>query len=190
VIDGVVRMLVPELPYDADGALARRGTPIATVVDHLLGAPYFSAPPPKSTGRELFTAEYVAGLVAGCRTARPACSSEDVVATATSLTARTIALAFEKFIPEPVDEVLISGGGAKNPALFDAIRAELERAAARTGSRVPVVAPFENVFFDGEAKEAVAFAFLGWLHLRGRPGNVPNATGARGARVLGSFTPA
>ncbi|MGH7654996.1 MAG: anhydro-N-acetylmuramic acid kinase [Gemmatimonadaceae bacterium] len=190
VIDAVVRTLVPALQYDADGALARRGAPVVAVVDELLRAPFFSAPPPKSTGRELFTAAYVAALIASCRAAKPGCSHEDIIATATSLTARSVALAFEKFIPEPVDELLISGGGARNPALFDAIRAELGRAAGRTGSRGPVVAPFESVFFDGDAKEAVAFAFLGWLHLERRPGNVPNATGARGPRILGSYTPA
>ncbi len=190
VIDAVVRALVPGSSYDADGALARRGEPIAAVVDELLRAPFFHSPPPKSTGRELFTPEYVTTLIARCRAARQECSSEDIVATATLLTARSVALAFERFVPEPVDEVLLAGGGAKNPALFDGIRTELERASARAGSRVPVVAPFESVFFDGEAKESVAFAFLGWLHLKGRPGNVPNATGARGPRILGSFTPA
>ncbi|MFI5233850.1 MAG: anhydro-N-acetylmuramic acid kinase, partial [Gemmatimonadales bacterium] len=70
VIDAVVRTLVPSLAYDADGALSRRGTPIATVVDDLLRATFFSAPPPKSTGRELFTAEYVARFMAACRTAK------------------------------------------------------------------------------------------------------------------------
>ncbi|MFI5233525.1 MAG: anhydro-N-acetylmuramic acid kinase, partial [Gemmatimonadales bacterium] len=166
------------------------GTPIATVVDDLLRATFFSAPPPKSTGRELFTAEYVARFMAACRTAKAGCSDEDIIATATLLTARSVGVAFERFIPEPVDELLLSGGGARNPALFDAIRSEVGHAAARTGSRAPVVAPFESAFFDGEAKEAVAFAFLGWLHLEGRPGNVPNATGARGPRILGSYTPA
>ena len=190
VIDAVVRTLVPALQYDADGALARCGAPVSTVVDELLRAPYFSAPPPKSTGRELFTAAYVAKLVDACRAAKPQCSNEDIVATATSLTARSVALAFEKFIPEPVDELLLAGGGARNPALFDAIRAEVGRAAAHAGSRVPAVASFESAFFDGDAKEAVAFAFLGWLHLERRPGNVPNATGARGPRMLGSYTPA
>jgi anhydro-N-acetylmuramic acid kinase len=190
VIDAVVRALVPGLSYDEDGALARRGAPIAAVVNELLRAPFFHASPPKSTGRELFTPAYVAALIARCRGEKPGCSSEDIVATATLLTARSVALAFEKFVPEPVDDVLVSGGGAKNPALVGAIRSEVASAAARTGSRAPVVAPFESVFFDGEAKESVAFAFLGWLHLKGRPGNVPNATGARGPRILGSFTPA
>jgi anhydro-N-acetylmuramic acid kinase len=76
--------------------------------------------------------------------------------------------------------VLLSGGGARNPALVDAIAREL---APRTVRR------FDEVYFDGEAKEAVAFAFLGRLHLAGRAGNVPSATGARGPRVLGKLTP-
>ena len=78
-------------------------------------------------------------------------------------------------------EVLVSGGGAKNPALFAAIK----KAAA------PItVRHFDDVYFDGEAKEAVAFALLGYLHVMKRPGNVPSATGARGLRVLGKRTPA
>lgn len=190
VLDATVRALVPGAPYDIDGALARRGTPIQRVVDDLLGAPYFMAPPPKSTGRELFSMAYVQRLVEQCRAASTSCTNEDIIATATLLTARSVALALGKFIPEPVGEVLVSGGGARNPALFGAIRAEIQTVLARAGSRVPVVAPFEGVFFDGEAKESVAFAFLGWLHLQRRPGNVPSATGARGPRVLGSYTPA
>jgi anhydro-N-acetylmuramic acid kinase len=190
VLDATVRMLEPNLPYDVGGALARRGTAVTRVVDGLLKASYFITPPPKSTGRELFSPTFAQQLIDRCRAESPACSSQDIVATATSFTARSIALSFEKFIPEPVEEVLVSGGGAKNPALFDAIRAELERTARAMHSRVPSVVPFESVYFDGEAKEAVAFAFLGWLHLQGRPGNVPGATGATGPRILGSFTPA
>ena len=165
-------------------AAARR---LRAVVDELLRAPYFSAPPPKSTGRELFTPRYIADLIERCRSAQPGCSAEDIVSTATSLTARSVAVALERFVPEPIDELLLAGGGAKNPALFDAISAETKRALA---PRAPTVAAFEDVFFDGEAKESVAFAFLGWLHLQGRAANVPNATGARGPRVLGTFTPA
>jgi anhydro-N-acetylmuramic acid kinase len=190
VIDATVRALVPGVAYDIDGTLARRGVPLASVVDELLRAPFFSAPPPKSTGRELFTPGYVAGIIERCRAAAADCSNEDIIATATSLTARSIALAFGKFIPEPVDEVLVSGGGAKNPALFDATREAVQQSARASSSRIPEFAPFESAFFDGEAKESVAFAFLGWLHLQGRAANVPNATGARGPRILGAFTPA
>jgi anhydro-N-acetylmuramic acid kinase len=108
-------------------------------------------------------------------------SDEDIIATAVHLTAASVADSYKRFIAEPVREVLISGGGAKNPTLFAAI----EKAAA------PIrVRHFDEIFFDGEAKEAVAFALLGYLHVTKRPGNVPTATGARGQRILGKLTPA
>jgi anhydro-N-acetylmuramic acid kinase len=181
VIDSVVRALRPELPYDVDGQLALRGQAIAEVVEQALTHPYFSAPPPKSTGRELFTPAYVADLMARCRAARSACADEDIVATAVEITARSIALAFDRFIPEPVADLVVSGGGARNPALVQRLEALLAPRPVRQ---------FDGLFFDGDAKEAVAFAFLGWLHLRGLPGNVPACTGARGPRVLGTYTPA
>ncbi len=190
ILDSIVRALVPGAPYDVDGALARRGAAIPVVLDELLKHQFFSAPPPKSTGRELFSAEYANHLIEECRRMSPGCTSEDIIATCTLFTARSIARAFEHFIPEPVAEVLVAGGGAKNPALFGAIRTELEQLARKTNSRVPKILPFEELYFDGEAKEAVAFAFLGWLHLQKRAGNVPGATGARGPRILGSCTPA
>lgn len=181
VIDGVARALMPELPYDVDGALARRGTPIEPVVSDSMREPYFSAPPPKSTGRELFDRAYIARFIERCRAARPAARVEDVVATAVALTARSIADAYRRFAAQPVGDVVLSGGGARNPALVSAIAAAL---APR-----PVIL-FESIFFDGDAKEAVAFALLGRLFLDGRPGNVPAATGARGSRILGKLTPA
>jgi anhydro-N-acetylmuramic acid kinase len=180
VIDGVTRMLVPELPYDVDGALARRGRPCERVVRELLAEPYFASPPPKSTGRELFTRAYMERLIASCRATCDA-STEDVVATAVALTAESIADAFRRFIPEPVAEVVVSGGGARNPALVDAITARMAPA---------VVTRFDDLFFDGEAKEAVAFALMGYLFVEGRSGNVPGATGARGRRLLGKWSPA
>jgi anhydro-N-acetylmuramic acid kinase len=181
VIDGVTRALVPELPYDVDGALARRGTPIDEVVTELLADPYFAAPPPKSTGRELFSRAYIEGVIARCRAARAGATTEDIVATAVALTVRSIAYAYRHFVHEPVRDVVLSGGGARNPALVAAITTALAPTPVRR---------FDDLFFDGEAKEAVAFALLGWLHLNRRPGNVSTATGARGPRVLGKLTPA
>ena len=181
VLDAVVRRLEPSMRYDVDGRLAASGTELPGVVDELLRHPYFAAEPPKSTGRELFDAAYVERFVARCReTARDA-TTADIVATATALTARSIADAYRRFIPEPVDEVLISGGGAENPTL----RAMLARELAPLR-----VSAFDEHYFDGEAKEAVAFALLAHLHLEGRPGNVVGATGAKGPRVLGKLTPA
>ncbi len=179
VIDRVTRSLRPDLPYDVDGKLAQAGRPNMQLVSELLSAPYFAAPPPKSTGPELFNTEYVETLIKRARAA--GASDEDVVATAVQLTAESVGDAYRRFIPEPVREVLVSGGGAKNPALFAAI---VKSAAPIT------VRHFDEVYFDGEAKEAVAFALLGYLHVTKRPANVPSATGARGPRILGKRTPA
>jgi anhydro-N-acetylmuramic acid kinase len=181
VLDAVVRRLVPTLPYDVDGRLALAGTPIIPVVDALLAQAYFAAPPPKSTGRELFDADYVLRLINMCRTAKRDATDEDIVATAASLTARSIADAYRRFIPEDVTETLVSGGGAKNPAIIH----ELEELVAPMQVRA-----FDEVYFDGEAKEAVAFALLALLFVERRPGNVLGATGARGERILGKLTPA
>jgi anhydro-N-acetylmuramic acid kinase len=179
VIDGVTRALRPDLPYDVDGKLAKAGRPDMRLVKELLAAPYFASPPPKSTGRELFNTDYVTKLIARARA--NGASEEDIVATAVQLTAESVGDAYRRFIAEPIREVLVSGGGAKNPTLFAAI----EKAAA------PIrVRHFDEVYFDGEAKEAVAFALLGYLYVTNRPGNVPTATGARGLRILGKLTPA
>ena len=181
VIDGATRIVAPGLAYDVDGRLARSGTPIDAVVRHVLTDPYFASPPPKSTGRELFDPAFIASFVERCRREKTDASPGDIVATAVALTAASISNAFQRFVPEPVRELVVSGGGAENPALVDAIAAALPEVSVRR---------FSDLFFDGEAKEAVAFALLGYLHLTGEPGNLPSVTGARGPRILGHFTPA
>ena len=180
VIDAVVRRTDASKRYDEDGRMAASGTPVATVIDELLAHPYFSAEPPKSTGRELFDDAYVTRLIERCRATKPDATDADVVATATALTARSIADAYRRFLPEPITEVLVSGGGSKNATLMAMLARELDGLAVRQ---------FDDQFFDAEAKEAVAFALLALLHLESRPGNVPTATGARGSRVLGKLTP-
>jgi anhydro-N-acetylmuramic acid kinase len=181
VIDAVTRRVDPEATYDQGGERARRGRPVAKLLDELLADPYFEQPPPKSTGRERFGIDYADKLLARVRKAGG--SDNDAVATATALTAETIGRAIGKWgagASDATAELVISGGGAKNPAL-------VERLAARVQPR-PVVL-FDQLFFDGEAKEAVAFAFLGLQTVLGKPGNLPAATGARGPRVLGHVTP-
>ena len=179
VLDTVVRTLYPGLRFDRDGGIAASGVVQQPVIDELLLDPYFAAEPPKSTGRELFDAAYVERFIALGR-ARGA-SDADIVATATTFTAASIADAYRRFIPEPIEELLASGGGAKNPVLLTMLRAAV--------APLPVVT-FDERYFDGEAKEAVAFALLAHLHLERVPGNVITATGARGPRILGAFTPA
>jgi anhydro-N-acetylmuramic acid kinase len=180
VMDAVVRRLDATKRYDDDGRMAASGTPIASVIDELLEHPYFAAEPPKSTGRELFDDNYVTRLIERCRAVQRDVRDDDLVATATALTARSIADAYRRFVPEPVAEVLVSGGGAKNATLMAMLARELDGLAVRS---------FDERYFDAEAKEAVAFALLALLHLESRAGNVPTATGARGARVLGVLTP-
>ena len=182
VIDGVVRALYDGRPYDHDGLIAASGRVLESVVQEALRHPYFADAPPKSTGRELFSRAYVAQFIGDCEAlgAAPA----DIVATATALTARSLADQYRRFIPEPVHDVVLSGGGAHNPTLVRLIE------AAVAHGNGPQVCIFDRLYFDGEAKEAVAFALLGFLHISGRAGNVPSATGARGPRLLGSLTPA
>jgi anhydro-N-acetylmuramic acid kinase len=180
VIDAVTRRFTPDMPYDRDGERARRGRAVASVVDVLLEDAYFGQPPPKSTGREHFGIEFAERLIDLVRQAGG--SEDDAIATATALTAETIARGIALWTPaNDGEELVISGGGARNPAL-------VEQLAARVHPRP--IELFDGLFFDGDAKEALVFAFLGHLTLTGRPGNLPAATGARGARVLGHITPA
>lgn len=179
IIDAVTRILYPHLSYDVDGEHALAGKVLPEVVDELLQHSYFASEPPKSTGRELYTPEFINRFVARCKFLDA--SSDDIIATAVSFTARAIADQYRRFLPEPIGDVVLSGGGAENPALFAAI--------SQAVAPLPV-RKFSDIFFDGEAKEAVAFALLGYLHLTQRPGNVPRATGARGPRHLGVLTTA
>ncbi len=180
VIDAVTRLIDPAARFDESGARARRGDPVDEVVDELLEHPFFQKPPPKSTGRELFGEEYARRLVARVKDRRSGATGDDCVATALSLTVRAVCEHVERWVPPNEDaDLVVSGGGARNPAL-------VERLRSYCGLSVRL---FEEEFFDGDAKEAVAFAYLGWLTLHGMPGNVPPATGAKGLRVLGSVTP-
>jgi len=177
VIDAAARLVDPSLPYDRDGHLAERGTTRDAVLEELLRDAYFERSPPKSTGREHFDGQYAAALVA--RVPGP-----DGVRTAVDLTARTIARAVARWIP-PVDEIVVSGGGARHPVLMTQLAHSLR---AETGRRL-TVRRFDDLFFTGDAKEAVAFALLGYLTLTGAAGNLPAATGASGRRILGAITP-
>lgn len=180
VLDAVTRRIDPTLPFDMNGERARRGRALARVLEPLLADPYFAQSPPKSTGRERFGIDFADRLLELSRAAGG--SDNDAVATATALTVESIGRALERWTPAPADaDLVISGGGARNPALA-------EQLVARVRPR-PVIS-FDECFFDGEAKEALAFAYLGWCTMRGRAGNLPAATGARGSRVLGHVTPA
>jgi anhydro-N-acetylmuramic acid kinase len=177
VIDAIARMLNPELPYDRDGALAERGQPDEGVLAELLADPFFSLAPPKSTGRERFGEQYARAL-------HQRVPGPDGVATAVELTARSIAGAIASWLPR-APEVVASGGGVHHPGLMAALDRQLATHRLETKLR-----RFDELFFPGDAKEAVAFALLGYLTLHGQPGNLVAATGAAGPRVLGMVAPA
>ena len=175
--------------FDRDGSLARKGRVAEGTLYRLLDQPFFREAPPRSTGRELFGSGMVEeairwvesetgrALVPGA----PETGWPDLLATLTTVTARSLGDAFRQWvIPRGVDEVFLTGGGARNPALWEAIQAELGSVPLRPGT---------DLGMDPDAREAAAFALLAWAHLRGIPANVPGATGSRGPRVLGSLTP-
>jgi len=165
---------------DTDGLLAARGSIDEALLVQLLSHPFFAGEPPRSTGRETFGRPLMDKL---CKDFAPSSAGDwaDLVATVTALTVRTIAAAYSRWVaPRGIDEVFITGGGARNPTLVTWLGEAL--------SPLPVFAG-DELGLDPDAREAVAFAALAWAHLRGIPANVPASTGAAGPRILGSLTP-
>jgi anhydro-N-acetylmuramic acid kinase len=167
------------LPYDQEGQMARAGQVQAALLAELLAEPYYQMAPPKTTGRELFGDAYGAGVVDRAEAA--GLTPAGVVATLTALTARTIADAYARFGPAAgIGEVIVAGGGARNPALLDMLRAALPG--------VPI-ALHDAYGLPAKAKEATVFALLGYAGLHGCPATVPSCTGATRPAVPGAITP-
>jgi anhydro-N-acetylmuramic acid kinase len=165
--------------YDEDGAFAASGKVDEPLLGILLDEPYFRQPPPKSTGRDLFHAEWLAGKLAQ----RPDLAPADVQATLTRLTAVSIAQAIrDATAGQPAQAVYVCGGGAYNSVLLKDI-------AAALGGAIPVKST-EELGVAPNRVEALAFAWLGYQFTRRRPGNLPAVTGAAGLRVLGALYPA
>jgi anhydro-N-acetylmuramic acid kinase len=189
VIDACMRRLY-EREFDKGGAVARTGQVLQVVVEKILKEGYFSAVPPKSFGREQFGEAFVSRFIAMCRKAGGREDrDEDVIATATALTAASIVNAYRRFVwrhvgqaaPLSPVEFVVAGGGTKNNVLMGMLRDGLEPLKVK-------VRLMEELGVAAQAKEAVAFALLAWLSWNGLPGNVPAATGASRAVVLGKVT--
>jgi len=193
VVDAVMERLLGK-PYDRDGRMASTGNPLEAVLKVLLQHSFFRRKPPKTAGREEFGREFVADFLRRCGRAR----KEDIVATATALTARAISTAVKSFVLqrqstqrsalstqqnhwETFSEYVISGGGAKNRTLVAMLRAQLEPLGLMLRSSDEFGVP-------SAAKEAVAFALLAYETWHRRPSNVPAATGARRPAVLGKIS--
>ncbi|TCC53220.1 anhydro-N-acetylmuramic acid kinase [Kribbella capetownensis] len=174
LIDAVVAELTGgRLGFDADGAMAGRGRVYPELFERLLAEPYYERAAPKSTGKELFNLSYLARALEGL----PDVPADDLVATVTALTARTVADAVRRY---GGTEVIASGGGIRNPVLMHLLAGELGAVPLRST---------DELGLPSAAKEAYAFAVLGFLTAHGLGGTVPSCTGARHSSVLGSITP-
>jgi anhydro-N-acetylmuramic acid kinase len=182
VIDALAQMLFNR-PFDRNGAIAARGAVLQPVLRKMLRDPYFSLKPPRTAGREQFGREFAEKFLAGCR--RLSDEPADALATATALTAETIAQSYERFVHpcmkgHPADYI-VSGGGARNATLMAMLAARLEPLGCE-------LATSEGFGLPAEAKEAAAFALLAWHTWHKLPGNIPSATGAKRPVVLGQVT--
>jgi anhydro-N-acetylmuramic acid kinase len=177
--------------FDRDGKIAARGRVLDDVVTRILRDAFFRQKPPKTAGREEFGREFVKKFQAACVNShrsknakgRASASSQDAIATATALTARSIADAIKKHILRHGDfsEVIVSGGGAKNPTLMAWLANELHSLGLRLRSS-------DEFGIPSEAKEAVAFAVLAFETWNRRASNVPSATGAKRPAILGKIS--
>jgi anhydro-N-acetylmuramic acid kinase len=184
VIDAVMEELFGRR-YDRDGKVAASGRVLDGVIAQLVRAQFFRQKPPRTAGREEFGREYVGRFLQICHGA----SKPDVVATATALTARSIADAVLRFVlprfgarrKQGAGQMIVSGGGAKNPTLMAGLRDEI--------APLGIGLHFSDEFgVPAEAKEAVAFAVLAHETWHRRPSNVPSATGAKRAAILGKIS--
>jgi anhydro-N-acetylmuramic acid kinase len=179
VIDAVADRLFGK-PYDRDGRIAASGTVIEPVISGLLRLPFFRGKPPKTAGREEFGREFAQRFVKSCGRA----SKADVVATATALTARSIADAVRRFVLSPrgrFREFVVSGGGANNPTLLAMLANELRPLQLK-------IRASDEFGLPSAAKEAAAFALMAYETWNHRPSNIPSATGAKRPAILGKIS--
>jgi anhydro-N-acetylmuramic acid kinase len=173
VIDQLVAIATKgKKTFDRNGAMAAEGCLVRPLLDKLLKDAYYAAPPPKTAGREQYGQDFVRMLTL---TGYPVA---DLVATATAFTAATIAIGIERFAPG-TEEIIVSGGGTHNRQLMAQLEAFLPACRVTTSAEFGV---------DPDAKEAIAFAVLAFRTWRRQTGNLPSATGARHAVVLGKVT--
>jgi anhydro-N-acetylmuramic acid kinase len=182
VVDALAQKLFGKR-FDRNGAIAARGTVLRPALDAALRNVYFKLKPPRTAGREEFGREYAERLAAQCR--KHSRKPEDALATATALTAEAIAQSYRLFVMRrmrgaPVDYI-VSGGGARNGTLMAMLAQRLEPLRCELASS-------DSFGLPPEAKEAAAFALLAWQTWHRLPGNVPSATGAKRAVILGQVT--
>jgi anhydro-N-acetylmuramic acid kinase len=179
VIDAIVEIATRgRAHYDRDARLAIRGKLIPALLSTLLREPYLRKRPPKTAGREQFGRAYADKILAWGK--RHHASTEDMVRTATVFTSLAIADALRRFVlPRTrVDELIVAGGGARNPLLMAQLAASLPEIE---------IVPASEFGIPAEAKEAFAFAVMAYEAYHGRANTLPSATGARHPAVMGKL---
>jgi anhydro-N-acetylmuramic acid kinase len=178
VMDALTEELFSK-PFDRDGKIAASGRVLDDVVSNFLRRSFFRQKPPKTAGREDFGREFTKEFLRACRKANKA----DVIATATAFTAQSIRYALERFVSPKGDysELIVSGGGARNPTLMAMLANQMRDLGLQLRSS-------DEFGIPSEAKEAVAFAVLAFETWNRRPSNVPSATGANRPAVLGKVS--
>ena len=174
VIDQMAQIVTKgKQDFDKDGKLFSKGRPNMPLLAKLLKAKYYAQPPPKSAGREQYGKEFIKAMLSSGDT------PINLLATATLLTVSTIAEAIQCNSGGPVDELIVAGGGARNPHLMSHLAALLP---------ATTVSPSSDFGVPVDAKEAIAFALLANETWARRPGNLPSATGAKRPVILGNIT--
>ena len=178
VMDQLMQVLFDK-PFDGNGSVAARGTILQAPLEESLKNPYFRLQPPKTAGREEFGREYAKDLLDLCGTAAP----QNVIATATALTAKSIAAAVSRFVLPlgKFRDFVVSGGGTRNRTLMKMLSHEMSAMGLKLRTTDEFSVP-------SQAKEAIAFALLAYQTWHRQPGNVPSATGAKRPAILGKIS--
>lgn len=177
LIDGVVFLLTDgKLRYDVNGKLALSGSVDRIMLGHLMDHPFVQKRPPKSAGRTEFGIQLAEEILARWADIRP----EDVVATVTAFTVQSIKRSYERWLPKMPDDLIVSGGGARNPALMKMLSEAFPHTKIYCS---------DDFGINADAKEALLFALLAREAIRGYPANLPAASGAKHPVILGKIVP-
>jgi anhydro-N-acetylmuramic acid kinase len=180
IIDRIVSLVTKgRKKFDRDGDIAKKGKIDSAILNNLLSHPYFDLKPPKSTGREMFGRDFSDNFYK--RAVKKGLAPEDIVATAAAFTVESIYNSYCRFLPALPDEIILCGGGSRNKTLVKLLQQQFGKVKILLSDQLGI---------NCDAKEAISFAILAYATIKGIANNVPSATGAKQALVLGKIVQA